>query len=292
MTTLVDILRGYNTQLVRERGYDRLKTFGAGKDVRPEEWNDYILQMLNSGSMDIAYDEGHAFKLNNKSREILKGTTTVKLVRFVPYAQKVQKQEEVIEKTKSKKEILRDVLFERLRVLRKELADSQGVPAYVIFSDATLSEMSINKPMTEEEMLTISGVGNTKYNLYGEYFLNNIKEFVKEQVMQGARVEGATYIISYDMYKEGKTIEEIAAIRNVQTSTIISHLVKLYDDGNAIDLKVFLTKEEYEIIIAKVQEMGVKKDEALKPVYEALETKYDYGKIKAAMSIDLREGKY
>jgi ATP-dependent DNA helicase RecQ len=291
MTVLVDILRGYNTQVVRERGYDKLKTFGAGKDVRPEEWNDYILQMLNSGSMDIAYDEGHVFKLNEKSRTILKGTTSVKLVRFVPYSQKLQKQEEAIEKTKTKKEILRDALFERLRKLRKELADSQSVPAYVIFSDASLSEMSSKRPMTEEEMLAISGVGNAKYNLYGEYFINEIRAFIKEQVLQGARVEGATYIVSYDMYKEGKTIEEIAVTRNIAPATVLSHLVKLYDDGHDIDLKAFVTRDEFESIIAKAKELGIKKEDSMKPVFEALEMKYDYGKIKAAMSIATKEGK-
>ena len=292
MTVLVDILRGYNTQLVRERGYDKVKTFGAGKDVRPEEWNDYILQMLNGGSMDIAYDEGHAFKLNQRSKEILKGESTVKLVRFVPYAQKLQKQEEAVEKTKTKKEILRDALFERLRKLRKELADSQGVPAYVIFSDSTLSEMSINRPMSEEDMLAISGVGTTKYNLYGEYFLNDIKAFIREQVLLGERVQGATHIISYELYKEGNTIDEISEIRKIAPATVISHLVKLYDEGEDINLKVFVKREEYETIVAKAKELGIKKDEAMKPIFEALEMKYDYGKLKAALSIAARESNY
>lgn len=292
MTILVDILKGYNTQVVREKGYDKIKTFGAGKDIRPEEWSDYILQMLNGGSMDIAYDEGHALKLNAKSRSILKGETQVKLVRFVPYAQKVQKQEEEEkEKTKTKKEILRDALFERLRKLRKELADGQNVPAYVIFSDATLSEMSSVRPMTEEEMLNISGVGNTKYNLYGDYFFNEIKAFVKEEVLKGAKVEGATYIISYDMYKEGKTVEEIADIRKINISTVISHLIRLYDEGQDIDLKVFVTRPEYEAIIAKAKELGIQKDASMKPIFDAFEMKYDYSKIRAAMSIATKEGK-
>jgi ATP-dependent DNA helicase RecQ len=290
MTLLVDILRGYNTQLVREKGYDKIKTFGAGKEVRPEEWNDYILQMLNSGALDIAYDEGHALKLNERSREILKGNTLVKLVRFVPYAEKVKKQEEVVEKTKTKKEILRDALFDRLRKLRKELADSQNVPAYVIFSDATLSEMSQLRPTNEEDMLNISGVGSTKYNLYGEYFINEIKSFLREQAMQGNRVEGATYIATYELYKEGKTIEEIAAMRNMAVVTIISHLVKLYDDGENIDLKIFVSRPDYEVIISKAKEMEIKKDQAMKPLFEALEMKYDYGKIRAAMSIAARQG--
>ena len=290
MTVLVDILRGYHTQLVREKGYEQIKTFGAGKDVRPEEWNDYILQMLNSGAMDIAYDEGHAFKLNEKSRDILKGNAAVKLVRFVPYAQKVQKQEEIIEKTKSKKEILRDALFEKLRALRKELADGQNVPAYVIFSDATLSEMSSDRPMNEEDMLNISGVGATKFQLYGEYFINEIKAFVKEQTMQGARMEGATYIVTYDLYKEGKTIEQIAEARKIAPVTVVSHLVKLYDEGENIDLKILVSREEYNAIVAKAKELGIKKDEAMKPLFEALDKQYDYGKIRVAMSIAAKEG--
>ncbi|HSZ25856.1 MAG TPA: DNA helicase RecQ [Cytophagaceae bacterium] len=291
MTVLVDILRGYNTILVREKGYNTLKTFGVGKDVRPEEWNDYILQMLNSGAMDIAYDEGHAFKINENSKEILKGTKAVNLVRFVPYNQKVQKQEEAIEKNKTKKEILRDALFDRLRKLRKELADNQNVPAYVIFSDATLSEMSLNRPMAEEDMLEVSGVGSQKYNLYGEYFINEIKAFVREQVLQGARVEGATYMVSYDLYNEGKSLEEIATIRKLNPTTILSHLIKLYDDGENIDLKKFISREEYEAIVAKAKEMGVKRDEAMKPLFEALEMKYDYGKIRAAISMATKESK-
>jgi len=286
LTLLVDILRGYNTQTIRERGYDKLKTFGVGKDVRPEEWNDYILQMLNNGSMDIAYDEGHTFKLNQKSKTILKGESAVKLVRFIPYAQKVQKQEEAVVRTKSQKELLRDILFERLRKLRKDLADVQNVPAYIIFSDTTLSEMATHKPMTEDEMLEISGVGSAKYNLHGEYFMNEIKTFVKEQMLQGRRIEGATQRVSYEMYLDGMMLEEIAEARKISAATVLTHFLKLYDEGENIDLYKFITKEEVSVIAEKANEMGIKKDSVgLKPLFEALEMKYDYGKIRLALSL-------
>ncbi len=113
---------------------------------------------------------------------------------------------------------------------------------------------------------------------------------MKEQVQQGAKVEGGTYLVSYELYKEGKTVDEIAAVRHLSASTIISHLVKLYDEGESIDLKVFVKKQEYEQIIAKANELGIKKEDAMKPLFESLEMKYDYGKIKAAMSIAAREG--
>jgi ATP-dependent DNA helicase RecQ len=290
MTVLVDILRGYHTLAVRERGYDQIKTFGAGKDVRPEEWNDYILQMLNSGCMDIAYDEGHCFKLNATSMEILKGEKSVRLARFVPYSQKMQQREEKAEKIKSKKEILRDTLFERLRKLRKELADAQNVPAYVIFNDNTLSEMASYTPMTEDDLLEISGVGSQKFNLYGDYFLNEIKTFVKEQVQQGTRMQGATYMISYELYKEGKSVETIARERKLNPVTVISHLVKMYDDGHPVDFGTYLSDEEYKVIVVKAQELSLTKEEAMKPLFEVLDKKYDYGKIRVAMSMATKEG--
>jgi ATP-dependent DNA helicase RecQ len=93
MGMLIDILRGSNNRKIIEHRYHEIKTFGAGRDLKYEEWADYIQQMLNSGIMDIAYDEQHAFKLNNASWSVLKDGKKVQLVRFRPFEEKQAERE-------------------------------------------------------------------------------------------------------------------------------------------------------------------------------------------------------
>ena len=179
MTMVIDILRGSNNKRLIDNRYHEIKTFGAGKELKADEWADYLQQMLNSGVMDIAYDEGHAYRLNNASWAVLKEGRKVQLVRYKPFEERQAERETVVPKEKTKKEVIKDALFERLRELRKRLADDKNIPPFVIFSDATLSDMSQQKPITQEAMLNVSGVGQQKYQQYGEIFINEIKMFLK-----------------------------------------------------------------------------------------------------------------
>lgn len=179
MGMLIDILRGSRNRNVLQNNYDRLPTFGVGHDLRGEEWAEYISQLLNSGIMDIAYDEGHAFKLNPMSGEVLYGKRRVELVKFIPLAERKAKEEALALKDKPKQEIIRDEPFEHLRRLRKQISDALEIPPYVVFSDATLSEMAQKKPVSEAQMKTISGIGSEKFRRYGEAFIKEIKSFKK-----------------------------------------------------------------------------------------------------------------
>ncbi|MCU0353051.1 MAG: DNA helicase RecQ, partial [Cytophagales bacterium] len=179
LTLLIDVLRGSYRQEITARGYQNLKTFGAGKDLRFEEWADYLGQMLNLGVMDIAYDEGHVFKLNAASWQVLKENHPVRLSTFVPLSERKAAEAQATEPSaKTKREIIRDELFEQLRTLRKQVADSEGVPAYIVFSDATLSDMAQRRPVSKAEMLQVTGVGQEKFNRYGDTFLNAILGFL------------------------------------------------------------------------------------------------------------------
>ena len=179
MTVVIDILRGSNNKRIIDNKYNLLKTFGAGRELKAEEWADYLQQMLNSGIMDIAYDEGHSYRLNNSSWAVLKEGRKVQLARFKPFEQRQAEREAAVPKEKTKKEVIKDALFEQLRVLRKRLADEKGLPPFVVFSDATLSDMSQKKPISHAEMLNVSGVGEVKYEQYGKVFMNEIREFLK-----------------------------------------------------------------------------------------------------------------
>ena len=176
MTTLIHILRGSHNLLIRENGYDQIKTFGVGRDIKYGEWAEYIFQLLNSGFVDIAYDEGYALKLNDLSRKILKAEIDVLLTQPLELEKKLETVAAL-----PKKQAAADGLFERLRILRKTLADENNVPAYVVFSDRTLLEMADARPQDEIEMLSVSGVGEHKMKQYGKKFLEEIRRYAREE---------------------------------------------------------------------------------------------------------------
>lgn len=177
MSTLIQILRGSHSASLRESGYDRIKTFGAGRDIPYGEWAEYIFQLLNMGCVDIAYDEGSALKLNDLSWKILKAETTVMLTRPA----EMEKKLDTIAAPAKAKTLGADGLFERLRALRRELADKLNVPAYVVFSDRTLLEMAEARPRDEADLLGVSGVGEHKLARYGKAFLDAIRRHGKEE---------------------------------------------------------------------------------------------------------------
>lgn len=172
MTTLIGILRGSHNKHITENGYDRIKTFGVGHDISYAAWADYIYQLLNSGFVDIAYDDGYTLKLNEFSRKILQAQMDVLLTQPA----KMEKKLETLVAL-PQKQAAADGLFEQLRALRKTLADENNVPAYVVFSDKTLLEMAALRPRNAIEMRTVNGVGEHKLNLYGEKFLDAIRRY-------------------------------------------------------------------------------------------------------------------
>lgn len=287
MGLLIDILRGAQNRNVFEHNFQTLKTFGVGKELKYEEWADYITQMLNSGIIDIAYDERHSLKLNAVSWQVLKGEKKVPLVRFEPYEVKKARQEEEMPREKSKKEVIKDALFDRLRVLRKKLADEQNLPPFVIFSDATLSDMAQKRPINKIQILAVSGVGEQKFRQFGEKFINEILDFVRENSEGGKTriAKGFTYTETLDLYQKGLSVEDIAMRRNLSTVTVISHLVKLHEEGNDINLRDLIPSYEYNQIIAAAMRLNMQKGDALKPLFEDLEGLYDYGKLRIAIAL-------
>jgi ATP-dependent DNA helicase RecQ len=286
MTMLVDILRGSKNQNVIKYGYDLLPTFSVGKDLRQEVWFDYLLQLLNYGAMDIAYDEGHTFKINAVSRQILKGERRVEISEYISPTERKADEEEKVPKNISKKTIVKNELFEKLRILRKQLADALGTPAYIVFSDATLSDMADKCPINKSMFLAVSGVGQEKYNRFGDAFIKEIKKHVNENQGTGVQLaKGLTHVISYEMFLEGKTIEEIALSRNQNASTIAGHLIKMRDEGKDIDLSKLIDSWTYTEIIKGMKILKMDKKAAIKPLYEYLGEQIAYDKIRLAMAL-------
>ncbi|MDJ1470007.1 DNA helicase RecQ [Xanthocytophaga flava] len=286
---LIDILRGSYRHEITAKGYQQLKTFGTGKDVRYEEWVDYIYQMLNLGIMDIAYDEGHVFKLNTASWQVLKENRPVQLSAFVPFSERKAAVVETTEPVKTKREIIRDELFEHLRTIRKKLADNEGVPAYIVFSDASLSDMAQKKPVTKTEMLNITGVGQEKFNRYGETFLNAILDFLAQNKGAARLADVDTYQLTQQLYEQGNNIEDIATKRNMSPGTIFTHFLKLSQQGIVIDWSRFISVEDKNNILAGAKKLGMQKGDRLQPLFEYLDQKHSYEKIRIALMLKEQE---
>lgn len=184
--TLIDILKGYASQEVIEKGYDKLKTYGAGRDVPGKDWQDYLLQMLNLGYFEIAYNENNHLKITEAGKKVLFGKERAQLVvikREESYGKKGSAKEN---KTASPTPLFTQTvfenedegLFEALRQLRKKLADQLAIPAYIVLSDKTLHLLALKKPGDMEAFGEISGIGEFKKEKYGKDFLAVINEYL------------------------------------------------------------------------------------------------------------------
>jgi ATP-dependent DNA helicase RecQ len=169
------ILRGSHAQEVVEPGWHDLKTFGAGKDLKFEEWMEYGSQLINGGWLSVAFDRGMTLQTTALSGPVLKGEKPVALVKYrSPEEKKAATAAPV--KTAAADNGDPD-LFEALKVVRKKLADENDVPAYVIFSDKTLKDMAARVPRTPAEFRQVHGVGEAKLEHYGSVFLRAIAEW-------------------------------------------------------------------------------------------------------------------
>jgi ATP-dependent DNA helicase RecQ len=300
MTMIIDILRGSHNKNLLEKGYQHLKTFGAGRELRSDEWAEYLAQMLNSGIVDIAYDEDHALKLNETSWKVLRSQQSVELIRFEAFEVKRARQQAESEAAapKTKREIIRDDFFEVLRRLRKSIAESENIPPFVVFSDATLSDMAQKRPTSQAQMLRVSGVGQAKMDRYGQAFINKIREvqgrdtadaLFEESIVTTAKpklAKGETYTETYSLYKLGLSVASIAKERNLSEGTIYGHLIRCYESGDEVDLKQFISDSDYHTIIKVAKELQINRGESLKPLFETLNEKYDYNKLRIALTID------
>ena len=176
--TTVDILRGNTNASIMSKGYNSLKTFGAGRDIPAREWHDYLLQMLQMGYIEIAYNEDMHLKVTSLGDDVLYGRRRAELAVIVHE-----------DRRKSRKKVVQPVLFnlaqgedavlfEKLRVLRRTIADEIGKPAYIVLSDKTLHALAQSRPTTLDDFGEVSGIGQYKKETLGERFTALIREHV------------------------------------------------------------------------------------------------------------------
>ena len=182
---LTDILRGNLNAELKEKGYHQLKTYGAGRDIPARDWQDYLLQMLQMGYFEVAYNESNHLKITPAGSDVLFGREKASLV--------VIRREEASANRGRKKRtavpVLRELplgaeggestdLFEALKALRKQLADEEVLPAYLILSDKVLHLLALQRPVTLEAFGNVSGISDYKKKKYGTAFVKLIRRFV------------------------------------------------------------------------------------------------------------------
>lgn len=174
MQHIVEVLRGAQTTRIKSLGHDKLSTYALGKDQSSEYWLSLLRQLIHCGLLMQNLTRGSALQLTEAARPILKAQEPLYLA--VPRLK-------MVSKTKQKKSALANVannkLFARLRQLRKQIADREEMPPYVIFSDISLAEMSELMPLTDREFLNINGVGHIKLKKYGTEFMDIINEYAQ-----------------------------------------------------------------------------------------------------------------
>ena len=290
ITYVIDFLRGSQSEKIWDE-HKQLKTYGAGADLSKKDWRHYIDDLLHLDYLRKDDGKFPVLKLTEKSRSVLRGEEKVMLIESVSERGEFTEQEAVP---------IEEELINRLKTRRLQLAREENVPAYVIFSDATLHELATYLPQTMEDLPRINGFGEVKINKYGEQFLEVIQHYSQEHDLE-SRMENAqrkrrrqaqqtervsdTKQASFDLFWEGKTVEEVAQVRGLATSTIYGHLLPYIADG-----KIEISKFMSEARIATIREaVRVHGESSLKTLKTALDEDIDYGQIRVVLTDMRRE---
>lgn len=283
---LIDILRGSSRSDIFKHNFHQIKTYGAGSDTSFEHWQHYMLQMLHLGLIDIAYDEHFSLKITQTGKDVLLGNKPVQFVKLSSIQERAE--EQWVVSPKSRKERQRNELFAKLSDLRTNIAEAENLPAYQIFSDTTLIAMAKEMPTTPLAFSTIPGIGDAKSKMYGERFIDIILAYIYEEVKNGVRVEGSTYLVTLDLYKQGKSPKEIAKERDMNLNTIYGHLGHLCAIGHTIDLSPLITEQEITDITKAMDTLGP--TAKLSDIFTALKERIDYNKIRLGMAMNNKKG--
>lgn len=247
MNYVIDVLRGSRGQKVLQRRHDQLSTYGIGKDKTVDQWRLLGRTLLHQGVLTETTDGYPVLKLNDLSWEVLRHQRSVYVpipVNSAPAQPSNARREEA------------EALFQQLRSLRKELADQQSVPPYVIFADSSLKLMAQQQPQTLVEFAKISGVGKRKLEQYGQQFTTAIRAHRQEQGLpivsetDAAELEkqsgpasiklSNTVLNTLQLYQQGKNLAEIAAERGLKVQTVAVHLEDLIREGYEIEIEALV----------------------------------------------------
>lgn len=276
VTLIAEVLRGSKNQKVLNLNFDKLSTYAIMKNYTINGIKDLINVLIAEDYLNLTEEEFAVVKLKNKAIDVLKNKLKV--------TQKVYKKKERIQVDTS--------LFDMLRDIRKKIAQREAVPPYIVFADTSLKDMSEKIPLNKEEMLNIKGVGEKKFERYGEEFLNVLIEYNNENKIRNFEEIAITqadkekedkvpsHIVTLNMYNEGKSLDEISQRRGLKLLTVQDHLMRCGLEGLEVNWDIFIPEKYEKLILEKIQEAAT---DRLKPIKELLPNEVDYNAIKAVL---------
>jgi len=278
---VVEVLTGADTEKIRKWGHARLSTYGIGREYSRPEWAAIGRELVRLGLLRQTSEKFSVLELTNDGRAALKERRKVVLTR--PAAMPETKVHHAGEITCD------ETLFERLRAIRKKLADERDVPAYIIFSDVALRQMSRNYPANEREFTRINGVGEKKLREFGGIFLSEIAAHLAANPRQIFAEEspgvpivrrsrpGDTARETLRRFRAGESPAQIATDRQLVVGTIYGHLATVIEAGEKIDLARFIDAAAQAEIAAAFKRTGWGN---ITGARELLGEKYDYGLLR------------
>jgi ATP-dependent DNA helicase RecQ len=272
VTYLIDVLRGKSDERIRQFGHDRQSTFGIGKALDEKQWRSVFRQLVAKSLVEVDFEGHGSLKLTDACRPVLRGEQTLMLRKDVQVAKTKKERYE-----KRQPGGVDTELWNALRAKRRQLADEQDVPPYVIFHDATLMAMVESRPHTHQQLGLISGIGERKLALYGDEFLAVLAEFDEEE--HGSASDTVTETL--DLFKLGYSIEQVAGQRGLKADTVYTHLAKGLEAGVVRFADVLdLSAQEIAEIEAVLLAMPDEQRNALKPAFDQLGGAYSYGILR------------
>ncbi|KZD33474.1 ATP-dependent DNA helicase RecQ [Bacillus cereus] len=276
---IAQVLTGSKNKKVIEFNFHTLPTYGLLSNRSVKEVSEFIEFLISDELIAVEHGTYPTLKVTEKGKEVLLGKENVLRKERVETRQIVQDHP----------------LFEVLREVRKEIAQGEGVPPFVIFSDQTLKDMCAKMPQSDSELLTVKGIGEHKLVKYGSHFLQAVQHFIednpnyaetiKTEVVSERKKSGKasanSHLETYEMYKQGIDLNEVAKERGLSRQTIENHLIRCFEDGMEVDWNSFVPAEYEALIETAVQNA----EGGLKSIKDQLPNEVSYFMIRAYLQI-------
>jgi ATP-dependent DNA helicase RecQ len=269
MMHIIDVLRGSKNKKIEQNGHHLLSTYGIGKDHTTDQWKHLCRTLLHQGLVSETSDGYRVLKLNKLSWEILRKQRTVNIT--------VKKKDitQIIGETNNR-HVETELLLDRLKRLRKHIADVNNIPPYIIFQDGTLRLLALLRPKNIQEFSQISGINSYKTEQYGDTFLSEIRAFSQEQSLPTA-LPSDTQMKTLQLYQQGFNLMEIAERRRLTTGTISHHLSELILLNQPVNINDFVAEDKQKAILKMINKLG---DLSLKTLRDNLGDNYSYDELK------------
>ena len=244
MNVIIEILRGMAPRHVIDRKYNMLPTYGVGKDLSVQEWNSYLLQMIQLGLIEVAYEDHFHLRPTPAGRMVLKGERKVELARYAApvygdyTSRRAYSKPEPVVDPRTPQEKLAD----GLKQLRAQLAAEANLADYMVFSDVTVKALAERMPLMPADLIGIEGLSLVKLAKYYKPILAKVRE---AKGMKRTLPKGISDLVTLSLFRQGLDVDTIAGMRGMAVSTVTGHLCRAYADGEKIDIWQIVPQELY-----------------------------------------------